>query len=166
MTLSFAVYDVLLWWVESYQERLNTSVDTSSDLNCTSSDLDGEDVYFRFGGAAICEMLKLRYKEIKEYSNTQGDQWSQEITILKAMTMKDKTRLLIYLKYWDRYFPDPSENYTGHQWSHQSSCKRKLTGRRCGEGTVLIYWMCAFVVQVVHEEVKWIVIYQYTLRRV
>ena len=111
MILSSAVYDVLLQRVESYQERLNISVDTSSDLNSTSSDRDGEDVYFRFGGAAICEMLKLRNKEIKECSNTQRDQLSQEITILKAMTMKDKTRLPIYLKYRDRgfmYFPDPS----------------------------------------------------------
>ena len=49
MTLSSAGYDVLLQRVESYQERLNTSVDTSSDLNCTSSDPDGEDIYFRFG---------------------------------------------------------------------------------------------------------------------
>jgi len=46
MTLSSAVYDVLLRLVESCQERLNTSVDISLDLNCASSDPDGEDVYF------------------------------------------------------------------------------------------------------------------------
>ena len=87
MTLSSAVYDVLLERVQSYQEGLSTSVDPSS--NSASNDPDSDDVCLRFGGAAICEMLKLRYDQIKKCSDTQRDQLSQEITILKAMTMKD-----------------------------------------------------------------------------
>ena len=61
MTLSLAMYELLLQQVESFQERLNASVDTSS--NPTSNDTDGDDVYFRLSGAAICEMLKLCYKQ-------------------------------------------------------------------------------------------------------
>ena len=58
-------------------------------------------------GAAICEMLKLHYKVIKECSNTQRNQLSQEITILKAMTMKE---------YQDGvYVFSRSKNYAGHQ---------------------------------------------------
>ena len=109
MTLSSAVYDVLLERVQSYQEGLSTSVDPSS--NSASNDPDSDDVCLRFGGAAICEMLKLRYDQIKKCSDTQRDQLSQKITILKAVTMKDKTSLPIYLKYRDRsfmYFPDQS----------------------------------------------------------
>jgi len=111
MTLSSAVYDMLLERVQSFQEGLSTSVDTTSNSNLVSNDPDSDDVCLRFGGAAICEMLKLRYDQIKKCSDTQRDQLSQEITILKAMTMKDKTSLPIYLKYRDRgfmYFPDPS----------------------------------------------------------
>ena len=106
MTLSSIVYEVLLERVESFRDKLNGSGETPS-----SPISDGDDVYLRFGGAAICEMLKLRYQQIKGCSDTQRNQLSQEITLLKAMTMKDKTSLPIYLKYRDRgfmYFPDTS----------------------------------------------------------
>ena len=109
MTLSSTVYELLLGRVESFQETLFASVDKPS--HPTSNDSD--DVYFRFGGAAICEMLKSHYKQIKQCPDPQSDQLSQEITILKAMTMtmKDKISLPLYLKYRDRgfmYFPDSS----------------------------------------------------------
>ena len=109
MTLSSTVYELLLGRVESFQETLFASVDKPS--HPTSNDSD--DVYFRFGGAAICEMLKSHYKQIKQCPDPQRDQLSQEITILKAMTMtmKDKISLPLYLKYRDRgfmYFPDSS----------------------------------------------------------
>ena len=31
----------------------------------TAMSLDGDDIYYRFGGAALCEMLHVRYKQIK-----------------------------------------------------------------------------------------------------
>ena len=82
------------------------SVSTST---CSPVVTDGDDVHLRFGGAAICEMLHLRYKQIKGCKDTLRNKLSQEITILQAMIMKDKTNLLHYLKYRDRgfmYFPD------------------------------------------------------------
>ena len=62
-----------------------------------------------FGCAAICEMLHLHYKQIKECTDMQRDKLLQEITILQAMVIKDKSNLPQYLKYPDRgfmYFPD------------------------------------------------------------
>ena len=68
-------------------------------------------MHLRFGGAAICEMLHLHYKQIKGCADMQRDKLSQEITILQAMVMKDKSNLPHYLKYQDRgfiYFPNVS----------------------------------------------------------
>jgi len=40
------------------------------DDSTSSSFSDGDDVYYRFGGAAICDMLKNRYKAIKKCHST------------------------------------------------------------------------------------------------
>ena len=69
---------------------------------------DGDDVYFGFGGAALCDMLHQHYKAIKGCQDTKRDLLSQEITILQAVNTKDKSRLPQYLSYRDRgfmYFP-------------------------------------------------------------
>ena len=71
---------------------------------------DSDDVHYRFGGAAICDMLHLRYKQIKSCKDEQRDVLSQEISVLQAMNTKDKTKMPGYLQYQDRgymYFPDP-----------------------------------------------------------
>jgi len=62
----------------------------------------GDDDYFRFGDAALSDMLHLHYKQIKNCSGTQRDQLSQEITILQAINTKDKSKIPKYLKYSDR----------------------------------------------------------------
>ena len=73
--------------------------------------MDGDDVYYRFGGAALCEMLHLRYQHIKTAPLSKKDSISQEITILQAINSKDKSAIPNYLKYRDlgfMYFPHPT----------------------------------------------------------
>ena len=55
-------------------------------------------------------MLHALYKEIKCCSNDSKDAFSQKITILQAINIKDKSCIPGYLQYHDRgflYFPDP-----------------------------------------------------------
>ena len=72
--LSSTVYNSLIEHVASKKKEGDTS---------TALSLDGDDVYYRFGGAALCEMLHVRYKQIKTAPLDHKDQISQEITIAK-----------------------------------------------------------------------------------
>jgi len=104
ISVSSAIYAVLLEQARDYQTSLISKPQSSKNLVGN----EGDDVYFRFGGAALCDMLHLHYKQIKECSDTQRDQLSQEITILQAINTKDKSKIPEYLKYRDRgymYFP-------------------------------------------------------------
>ena len=97
--LSSTVYNSLIEHVASKNKEGDTS---------TAMSLDGDDVYYRFGGAALCEMLHLRYKQIKTAPLDCKDQISQEITILQAINSKDKTAIPDYMKYRNLgylYFP-------------------------------------------------------------
>ena len=108
MTISTAIYELLLKQTESFKNSLTTN---TTKLLPPPSATDGDDVYFRFGGAALCDMLHLRYQQIKSCTDMQRDKLSQEITILQAMNIKDKSVLPQYLQYRDRgfmYFPDVS----------------------------------------------------------
>ena len=104
MTITSTIYRVLLESVMNFQESL-----TATNAVATASEYkDGDDVYYRFGGATICEMLKLHYKQIRSCSDEQRDHLSQEIVILQAMKTDDKSIIPDYLKYRDRgymYFP-------------------------------------------------------------
>ena len=110
--ITSAVYELMLERTECFQRNLNPdSSGASSASTCRST--DGNDVYFRFGGAALCDMLHQHYKVIKSCQDSQRDLLSQEITILHAINTKDKTMIIIpqYLRYRDRgfmYFPDVS----------------------------------------------------------
>jgi len=55
-------------------------------------------------GAAICDMLKLHYNQIRSCSDAQRDYLSQEIVILQAINTKDKLTIPEYLKYRDQGF--------------------------------------------------------------
>ena len=104
--MSSAVYELLLERAEDFQKSLKP---TGSASGRPADSVDGDDVYFRFCGAALCDMLHQRYKQIKCCQDAQRDIVSQEITILQAINMKDKTKLPQYLRYRDRgfmYFPD------------------------------------------------------------
>ena len=59
---------------------------------------DADDVYYRFGGAALSDMLHVRYNKVKKSSVTV----SEEISILQAINTKDKSSMPNYLKYRDR----------------------------------------------------------------
>ena len=63
---------------------------------------DGDDVYFRFGGATLCSMLHLRYKNIKKCSIEKRDVTSKEIEILQSINTRDKDMLPQYLRYRDK----------------------------------------------------------------
>ena len=111
IVISSAVYDLLLEHAERFQKKVSDNGDTMNKSLQSPVVKDGEDVHLWIGGAAICTMLHLHYQQIKECTATQRDKLSQEITILQAMLMKDKTNLPHYLQYRDRgfmYFPDTS----------------------------------------------------------
>ena len=63
---------------------------------------DDDDVYYQSGGAALCDMLKLRYKQIKTCSVERKDILCQEITVLQAVNTKDKSGISGYLQYNDK----------------------------------------------------------------
>ena len=60
MTITGTIYRVLLECVMSFQESLTATNTVTTAREYT----DGDDVYYRFGGAAICDMLKLHYKAV------------------------------------------------------------------------------------------------------
>ena len=104
MTITATIYRVLLERVMSFQESLTATNTVATAREYT----DGDDVYYRFGGAAICDMLKLHYKQIRSCSDDDRDHLSQEIVILQAIKTDDKTAIPDYLKYRDQgymYFP-------------------------------------------------------------
>ena len=74
---------------------------------------DTDDVYYRFGGAAIAAMFKVRYDKIRSSNCADKDQVSMEISILQKLSIhleEDKTHIPAYLKYRDKgfmYFPIP-----------------------------------------------------------
>jgi len=110
IAMSSRAYSYLLNQVSIYQETLTD--ETPSDMAETMPvGEDGDDVYYRFGGGAICSMLKLRYKELKNCSRIDRNALSIQVCILQAMNLKDKSCIPAYLKDRDRgymYFPDSS----------------------------------------------------------
>ena len=107
--ISSSVYELLLERSNDFQSSLDATSTSSESTQLPTSLVDGDDVYLRFGGAALCDMLHQRYKQIKGCPETQRNVLSQEITILQAINMKDKSKLPQYLMYRDNgymYFPD------------------------------------------------------------
>ena len=103
MTVSSAIYHYLLDYIARLQ------VNAPKQTCRKSTIMDGDDVYYRFGGAALADMLHLRYDQIRVCRDDQRDILSQEISILQAINSRDKTNIPDYLKYRDRgymYFPD------------------------------------------------------------
>ena len=104
ITVYSTIYNTLSEHVASCRNK------DSDASTCTSMSLDGDDVYYRFGGATLCDMLHLRYKRIKTTPLDHKDQISQEISILQAINSKDKYSIPEYMKYRDlgyMYFPHP-----------------------------------------------------------
>lgn len=105
ISFSSAVHDILLRQLHASNGQLTETV-----CKTASSSSDGDDVYIRFGGASICSMLHLRYKDIKKCPEGKRDAVSQEIKILQNINTKDKADLPQYLKYRDRGYM-----YTPHR---------------------------------------------------
>ena len=106
MLVSSAIYEFLLEYSMNFQDSSQKAGVCSSSLSTVP---DTDDVYYRFGGAAICDMLHLRYKQLKSCSDNQRDILSQETSLLQAINCKDKTNVTGYLRYRDQgfmYFPD------------------------------------------------------------
>ena len=82
----------------------------SKEQPISASNIDGDDVYYRFGGAVISDMVKLRYKNIKQCLATKVDTLSQEITVLMSINTTNKCSMPDYLQYRDEgymYTPKP-----------------------------------------------------------
>ena len=67
-------------------------------------------VYYRFGGAALCSMLRSRYDQLKteDIQQLKRERLYTEIKILKTIQAVDKQHVPDYLQYRDKgymYFP-------------------------------------------------------------
>ena len=94
IAISSAVYNYLLKQVSVYQKSLTgqpSGGEISEGLSATYRDDD--DVYYRFGGGALCDMLKNRYKQIKNCPSTHRNLLSIEISLRQVINNKDKSSI-------------------------------------------------------------------------
>jgi len=106
--ISSRLFTYLLNHVSVFQETLAKE---GLSNHATTSVSDGDDVYYHFSGAALCAMLKSRYKDIRKCQSTVRNVLSVEIFMLQAMKLKDKSCVPEYLQYRNKgflYFPDRS----------------------------------------------------------
>lgn len=103
-----AIFRHLAKWVA---QEISTATSGSMSPSTTTTVEEPDDVYYRFGGAAIAEMLHNRYRSIHGSPYSKRSKIVTEITILKSMECKDKSVIPASLQYRDRgfmYFPDSS----------------------------------------------------------
>ena len=103
---------MLLYTVQFFLEHVKSHLKSSAEqpVSTVAHNVDEDGVYYRFGGAVISDMIKLRYKDIQRCPAVNKDKVSQEITILLGINTKDKSEMPDYLKYRDRghmYTPKP-----------------------------------------------------------
>ena len=109
IVLSSIIYDMLLRKVHSLS--CTTSLQSSTSPQNIQHQ-DGDDVYYRLGGAVLSDMLHLRYRSIKTCHKSRRDIISQEVTILQVINTKDKACMPDYLKYRDRgYMYSPNHTF-------------------------------------------------------
>ena len=108
ISICAAVFDCLMEKVVKHQQLKKKK---SDDVGPSCSQLhvsdEEEGVYYRFGGAALCSMLHLRYNRLKGNAGKQ-DCIRHEIAILKTIQCSDKQHVPPYLQYRDKgfmYFP-------------------------------------------------------------
>ena len=98
-----AVFEYLMQKVTDHRKKHQPE-----DDGATQALVLEEGVYYRFGGAALASMLKLRYSQLKSVNESRIDSLKLEITVLKAIQCSDKSQIPEYLKYRDMghtYFP-------------------------------------------------------------
>ena len=84
------------------QQQVSTNVTEISD--------ETDDVYYRFGGAAIATMLHVRYDSLKGISDQGKASLKVEIELLRYLECTDKSHVPEYLQYRDRgYMHFPKE---------------------------------------------------------
>ena len=71
LTVSSAIYHFLLDFIASFQNN-TPAIQLNSEVDATL-EMDGDDVYYRFGAAALSDMLHLRYKQIQTCRDDQRD---------------------------------------------------------------------------------------------
>ena len=91
--------------------KCHSLIQPENEVGGVDSGMEGEDVYYRFGGAAIASLLHGRYEKIKNCTELQKDQVSKEITLLQKLSVHEKDKKVYlpeYLQYRDEgymYFP-------------------------------------------------------------
>ena len=103
-----AVFDYLMQKVVE-QHKCEQTESGSDQSQAVGIQEDSDDVYYRFGGAALAAMLHLRYDKLKTAPNSEKDTIRAQITVLKAIQCTDKSHIPEYLQYRDMghmYFPD------------------------------------------------------------
>lgn len=99
---SSSLYNAFL--KEIHSSTTGTCSTTGTAASTKAIEEDSDDVYFRFGGAALSDMLHLRYKNIrlKQLQDNKRDVLSQEISCLQVINTKQKCDMPKYLQYRDR----------------------------------------------------------------
>ena len=108
-----AKYFLILFCSCIYDNLLRTchlaiELDQETTASCFE---DGNDVYYRFGGASISSMLHNRYSQMKSCALSLKEKVSLEINVLQKLSIhksEEKSHIPSYLKYRDcgyMYFP-------------------------------------------------------------
>ena len=99
------------WSLGDKSKEITNTLDPEAIVYENLAEADSDDVYYRFGGASISDMLHLRYKRIKEIKDEKKvGNIKKEITILHGMNSKQKITMPDYLQYRDSgyiYSPHP-----------------------------------------------------------
>ena len=100
---SSSLYNAFLKEIHSSTSEICSTTGTGT-ASTVPIEEDSDDVYFRFGGAALSDMLHLHYKNIRiqQLQDNKRDVLSQEISCLQAINTKEKGDMPKYLQYRDR----------------------------------------------------------------
>ena len=109
VAIQSAIFNQLAKWVA---HEISLVSGTGTQLGSRTELVEEpDDVYLRFGGAAIAEMLKHRYRSIHTVPEFKRNSIATEIAVLKAMECQDKSVIPSSLQYRHQgfmYFPDPA----------------------------------------------------------
>ena len=103
MILLSSVYTILL-------DHVHSCTHVSQSTNAVPQVVDGDDVYYRFGGAVLSNMIHLRCKTKQKCPIRKIEMVQLEIGILHVINTKEKSQMPYYLKYRDQghmYTPHP-----------------------------------------------------------
>ena len=100
ISLYSATYDYLMHQLFSEQKEQQASNNSGEPSHIKQ---DTDDVYYRFGGAAIATMLHLRQEKVKNTSDpAKQSTIKAEMDLLNGLECTDKSQVPQYLQYRDR----------------------------------------------------------------